>query len=379
MAGSADTEVVRSRTTTYAYLEHYPEQGGPPARVLLLTFPFGIGRMPPNDHVVFSVAVSKQHAVLLRSGDDYVLRDLRSTNGTFVNGLRVIEDRCLVDGDIIHFGPVEFCFQVRSLDDTATLPIAEENATVPVAQAAPQSLIRSTERLRELIEVEAVEILYQPIVNLADRSVVAYEALGRGTHPALSRSPAALLHIADRCGLSVTLSQLFRRLAVQHAAQLPAGKRVFLNIHPQEMIDFGFLESLEELQRHRHPDHPLVLEIAEASVTNVDVMAHARDAFTKLGLEFAYDDFGAGQARLLELSDIPPHFLKLDMAVIRDIETVRPRQEVLKALLSVVQTLGVRAIAEGIETESCAVLCRDIGCQWGQGYLFGRPGPAVMD
>lgn len=94
----------------------------------------------------------------------------------------------------------------------------------------------------------------------------------------------------------------------------------------------------------------------------------------RLGLQFAYDDFGAGQARLIELSDIPPDYLKFDRGMIEGIETATPRQEMVSALLRVVRRLGVRVIAEGVETELVAAICQRLGCDLGQGYLFGRPG-----
>ena len=78
-------------------------------------------------------------------------------------------------------------------------------------------------------------------------------------------------------------------------------------------------------------------------------------------------------SRLLELADIPPDYLKVDKALIRDIDLAAPRQAVVAALLTAVSKFGVRVIAEGIETEAVAAICLQLGCEFGQGYLFGRP------
>jgi EAL domain-containing protein (putative c-di-GMP-specific phosphodiesterase class I) len=102
-------------------------------------------------------------------------------------------------------------------------------------------------------------------------------------------------------------------------------------------------------------------------------MAENKKALARLGMQFAYDDFGAGQARLIELTDIPPDYLKFDRAMIEGIGAATPRHEMVGALLKVVRRLGVRVIAEGIETEELATICRALGCDLGQGYLFGRP------
>ena len=93
----------------------------------------------------------------------------------------------------------------------------------------------------------------------------------------------------------------------------------------------------------------------------------------EVNFEFAYDDFGAGQLRLLELTDIPPDYLKLDMGLIKGIESAKPRQDLVAALLRVVGALGIQVIAEGIEVEEVAQMCSQLGCHLGQGYLFGRP------
>ena len=91
------------------HLERYPEQGGPAERVALTPLPLTVGRTEDADHTIYSGAVSKRHAVFVRIGERYAVRDLQSTNGTFVNGQRVVE-QVLEDGDIIHFAHVEFCF-----------------------------------------------------------------------------------------------------------------------------------------------------------------------------------------------------------------------------------------------------------------------------
>jgi pSer/pThr/pTyr-binding forkhead associated (FHA) protein len=92
------------------HLERFPEQGGPAERVVLAPLPLSVGRNEDADHTIYSSAVSKRHALFVRIGDRYAVRDLQSTNGTFVNGQRVVE-QVLQDGDIIHFAHIEFCFR----------------------------------------------------------------------------------------------------------------------------------------------------------------------------------------------------------------------------------------------------------------------------
>jgi EAL domain-containing protein (putative c-di-GMP-specific phosphodiesterase class I) len=357
----------------FAHLERYLEQGGPLERVVLGPLPFSVGRSEDADHTIYSSAVSKKHALFIRIGDRYAVRDLQSTNGTFVNGQRVVE-QVLADGDIVHFAHVEFCFRhpaplAQSPAPSARELISEPTQALPLAN--PSSLIRGAEMLRDLVRTEAVETVFEPIVNLGTGEVIGYEALSRGAHPELSRSPGDLLGLADQCGMAIELSRLFRRLAVSSSLSLPGTTKLFLNIHPQELGDAGLLASLAPLQ-HLSETHPVVLEIPESAVTDVKKLAALQNALTGFGVQSAFDDFGAGQTRLLELTELPPHYLKIDRALIHGIDAAKPRQEMVAALLKVAEGLRVQVIAEGIETLKIAGVCRRLGCQLGQGFLFER-------
>ena len=356
-----------------AYLERFTEAGGPAERIPLATLPFTIGRSENADYTVYSGKVSKEHATLEISDGRYVVRDLDSTNGTFVNGTRA-STQVLEDGDIVHVAHVEFCFRYSL--PVAMAPSDDQERVIETTQFmvadTPHSLIRGTELLRELIDKQQVDILYQPIVDLRTRAATAFEALARGTHPNLSANPATLLALAEQCDLVVELSRLFARRAVVNSTRLPRGAKVFVNMHPQELSHPDLVDALSELAA-KASGRQVVLEIAEASVTDVSAMGKNKETFNSLGLQFAYDDFGAGQARLIELTDIPPDYLKFDKGMIEGIEAAAPRQEMVGALLRVVRRLGVRVVAEGVETELVASICQRLGCDLGQGYLFGRP------
>jgi EAL domain-containing protein (putative c-di-GMP-specific phosphodiesterase class I) len=364
-----DQTVAAPIALTAPFLEHYPEKGGPPERVRIEKLPFVIGRAVDADHTVYSNKVSKRHAAVVRVGRRFAVRDVGSTNGTFVNGRRVRE-ALLNDGDIIHVAHKEYCFRCQRPVEAAE-STAEQ--TLATANRLPESFIRGARLLLEMIEAEAVEILYQPIVDLADRRVVGFEALGRGAHPGLSRNPSVLLKLAEQCELAVPLSQLLRKAAVAYAGGLPRGTRLFLNVHPAELADDSFLPSLEDLVQLGRGDHPIVIEIAENAVADVEALGNIKKALDGFGFEFAYDDFGAGQARLLELTDIPPHYLKLDIGLVQGIELAKPRQDLVQALLRVVGKLGIQVVAEGVENEEVANLCLKLGCRLGQGFLFGGP------
>ena len=359
-------------TAVFPYLERYPELGGPVERVMLMKLPFSIGRADDADHQVYSNKISKQHAVFAKVDGRLVLRDLHSTNGTFVNGRRTTE-HVLQDGDVIQLAHVEFCFRHPPDQPTGVGTATEgvDGRTEMIGDASPT--LRGRELVEDLIRTEAVDIVFQPIVDLRTRQVEGFEALARGRYAKLSQSPAILLRLAEQCGMEVELSEFLARLAVVRSTTLPPGASVFVNIHARQLTAPGFMRSLAALSAAASPDHQVVVEIAESSVTDVTMMVRYKHEFARLGLKFAYDDFGAGQSRLIELTDSPPDYLKLDMALIRDLDTAPARQEMVRALLNVMQKLGVRVIAEGIESEAVAAICLRLGCQLGQGYLFGAP------
>jgi EAL domain-containing protein (putative c-di-GMP-specific phosphodiesterase class I) len=354
------------------YLECYAERGGPAERVPLLRVPFVIGRSEAVDHTVYSNKVSKEHAAIGRLGDRYTIRDLASTNGTFVNGRRTIEG-FLGDGDIIQIADKEFRFRHKAVEGVSCVNPTTVEQTQLMLSDASDSLIRGTQLLESMIAAEAVDMLYQPIVDLTTREPIGYEALSRGKDPKLSKNPIELLRLAEQCGMVIELSELFRRLAIQGSASLPKEARIFVNTHASEVSSPGFLDALTVFQRDCSMEHPIVIEIAETSITDVQTMARIKSGVIQLGFELAYDDFGVGQSRFLELTDVPPDFLKLDIALIQDIDTNKPRQEMVSAVLRVVSPFGTRVIAEGIETAEVADVCRDLGCHLGQGYYFGRP------
>jgi EAL domain-containing protein (putative c-di-GMP-specific phosphodiesterase class I) len=365
----AESLTLDNPSTCVPFLEHYPERNDVPQRIPILAWPFRLGRSPGLEYTIYSSQVSKQHAEIVRSGDNYCIRDLGSTNGTFVNGRRVAE-ATLSAGDIIHLARKEFRF---GLDTEAHPEPTNLQVTAPSATEIPVSLIRSTELLRELIKRRDVRVIFQPIVHLETVAVLGYEALGRSTHAVLNLKPTELFNLAEQCRLAPELSRLFQNVAVEEATRLPAHTQVFLNLHPAEMHDEWLVESARDLQSRLRPTQKLVLEVHEDAVADVGTLMELRNRLHELNIGMAYDDFGSGQSRLNELAEAPPNFIKLHLGLIRDIHQSHARQELVQALNHVSKDLGVDLIAEGIETAEEAEVCRSLGCRFGQGYLFGRP------
>jgi EAL domain-containing protein (putative c-di-GMP-specific phosphodiesterase class I) len=213
---------------------------------------------------------------------------------------------------------------------------------------------------------------FQPIVSYRNGRVEGYELLGRSRLFGLV-SPHSMFSAAAVLDLESELSRMMRSEGVRSAPSLPGNPLVFVNTHPAEMVEQGVLEfSLREL-REVAPDTRLVLEIHEAAVTCVRHMRELRTVLNDLDIGLAYDDFGAGQARLAELSDVPPDYLKFDIELIREIDRASPeRQRMLASFVRIVKDLGIASLAEGVETEAEDDACRQMGFDFAQGFYYGK-------
>jgi EAL domain-containing protein (putative c-di-GMP-specific phosphodiesterase class I) len=344
-------------------------------RVAISALPFRIGRRPGLGLTLPADSVSKEHAEIYLGGEGLRLRDLRSTNGTFVNRDRVA-DAALNPGDVIHFADFEF----RLARDDEPVPEGRpEDATSTRALGdieLPQHFVGGTQELSGLLRGRLVEAVFQPVVQLPSGAVSGYEVLGRGRHPGLPENPTELFRIAESMGVEGDLSRLFRRKAIETLAQRPRLPPLFLNTHPAELGQPDLLESLAEL-RTVAPQLRLILEIHESALADISSIAALRAGLSSLGVGVAYDDFGTGQARLLELAEVPPHYLKFDLRFVRDIDQAPPSKvRVLTSLVTAAHDLLVQTVAEGIETAAEAEVCKKVGFTHGQGFFFGRPVPA---
>jgi EAL domain-containing protein (putative c-di-GMP-specific phosphodiesterase class I) len=319
--------------------------------------------------------VSQQHAEIVERDGAMWLRDLGSTNGTFVNGQRLSgEDHTVSDGDILHFADLEYRLVRNATAEAQWMSLSQ---TMSLLQGLPG--VAHYRELREILQTRAVRALYQPLVSLSGGAPLGYEALGRGTLADAPESPGELFAAAEAIGLAAELSETFRAQGLLEAADLPLPTRVFVNTHPVELVNpQALLASLEPI-RLRPPAFDVVLEIHESAVTDVASLRSLRDRLEELGVGVAFDDFGVGQARLLELAEAAPNYLKVDAKLIRDLhlETKRKHREMLRTLVGLVLDMEIVAIAEGVETRAEADVCRDLGFEYAQGYLFGRPAPAT--
>lgn len=150
--------------------------------------------------------------------------------------------------------------------------------------------------------------------------------------------------------------------------------RLFLNTHPDELTQpRQWLASLGDLVE-RYPDLELTVEIPEHAPLELTAYVELRDQLHSLGIKVAFDEFGEGRSRLLELATAPPDYIKFACGMIRGFdERIRSRETVLHRVLEFIHSIGALPIAVGVETPAELEACRELGFTWAQGFLVGRP------
>ena len=240
-------------------------------------------------------------------------------------------------------------------------------------------LMRYKEKLQELILKESVKTIFQPIVDFRHHKIIGYEALTRGPEGTEFENPYTLFDAAAETDLLFELDRLCRKKSLLNAKGLGAGLRLFMNCLPSAVLDPSFKDtSLESLLKKAGiPAAGIVFEFTEReAIDNYALFNDAVRQFTNLGFAIAVDDAGSGFSSLETIVELCPHFLKLDISLIRGIEKNFLKQELIKAIRTLSEQMGSTVIAEGIETGQELLTLRRLGITIGQGFLFARPGPA---
>jgi diguanylate cyclase (GGDEF)-like protein/PAS domain S-box-containing protein len=232
-----------------------------------------------------------------------------------------------------------------------------------------------------------LSISYQPIYRLATHEMVAFEALARWNHPERGPvSPTVFIPIAEESGLIVPLTywvieESCRQLkAWQERGPKYANLRMHVNISGFGLAQSTFVSGVTRilLTTGVQPCH-LTLEITESTLmahleSAVDTMNQLRE----LGIGLSVDDFGTGYSSLNYLSSLPINSLKIDRSFVERLQASVPNSEIVRAVVTLGSSLGKSVIAEGIETPAQLQRLREVGCEYGQGFLLARPLPPAQ-
>ncbi len=243
------------------------------------------------------------------------------------------------------------------------------------SEAADRQLLESD--MRQAIERGEFEVVYQPIVRAASEEVSGFESLVRWNHPVRGPiSPAKFIPLAEECGLIGKIGEWVLKTAVTEAAHWPEHVRIAINLSPIQFNDPGLVDMIA-----RHIDDSKIkpgqveLEITEGVfLADNDDTEGTFARLKKLGVRLALDDFGTGYSSLGYLKKAPFDKIKIDQSFVRGAANPSSRNSaIIRAIVSLAESLEMESCAEGVETHDDLALIRELGCSHVQGFIFGQP------
>ncbi|MBS0202963.1 MAG: EAL domain-containing protein [Planctomycetes bacterium] len=325
--------------------------------------PFRVGRRPEASLTLPRATVSGLHAELFTVDDRLFVRDLGSTNGTFINGERLFDVAELKEDDVVQFADLALRIMASTTcSDSHTMP--EDFCDHALARVQFDKLIRE----------EIVTPYFQPIIDLQTGATKAFEVLARSRLIGLE-TPGRMFAAAADLQMEARLSDLMRRKGIEVSQQFFEIPPVYLNTHPAEFENDAAWDWIRQL-REMAPNQKIVIEVHEAAVTDTIGVARFRATLRDYEIGLAFDDFGAGQARLAELAAVRPDCLKFDRSMITGLDQAdTSRQRFVRCLIDAIRDMGVTPLAEGVETLGEQQICTELGFQMAQGYHLGMPKP----
>jgi PAS domain S-box-containing protein len=236
--------------------------------------------------------------------------------------------------------------------------------------------LKLAQQVREALSRDEFELYLQPIIEIESRTVHSEELLLRMHSPGGVILPGAFLSAAARHGLMPQID----RWVVADSIRLARGDRhVSLNLSPQAFTDFALLGKIEDDIDAADIDPALLtFEVTETAI--VDDASSAGRFLTRLrdlGCKVALDDFGTGYSGFTYLKHLPVDYLKIDIEFVRDLVRSDSSHHVVEAVVSLARNFGYKTVAEGVEDEETLQLLGSLGVDYAQGYLLGRPRPAL--
>lgn len=238
------------------------------------------------------------------------------------------------------------------------------------------SLLGLLDEFRSILHTPRLSVVYQPIVDFKARNVFGWESLARGPLDSHFRSPLVLFDFAEEVGSLFELEKTCREIAFRDVGRILPNQKLFLNIHPRTLTDPQFSpgETLKLIKDYGLNPENIVFEITERhSIAEFTLFHRTLDHYRKQGYLVAIDDVGAGFSGLSSIAEIRPDFIKVDMTLIRGIDTNPVKRALLETLVSFCERIGSGLIAEGIETETELSSLVSMGVHYGQGYYLARP------
>jgi diguanylate cyclase (GGDEF)-like protein len=255
----------------------------------------------------------------------------------------------------------------------------------PSALAEAQERFTLESRLREALQHDRLELDFQPFVSLSSGEVVGFEALARWNDEELGRvSPTRFIPVAEESGLIVPLGRWAMRESAMRLAEWDRqyGEKVPLtinvNLSPVQIARDDVAQAVQTALEDAGVDGKrFTIELTESAlIADLPKTKRLLSALKGMDLTIAMDDFGTGFSNLANLQTLPIDILKIDRSFVTGMVSDRDKIAIVRAILSLAGALGMRTVAEGIETAEVGKALAELGCDRGQGYYYARPMPA---
>jgi diguanylate cyclase (GGDEF)-like protein len=243
--------------------------------------------------------------------------------------------------------------------------------------------LRLVDDLRAALQGDALELHYQPQIDLGSGAVVAVEALVRWRHPRLGFvPPLEFLPLAEEAGLMRQLTAFVLREALGQCARWRSeghNLTISVNVSATNLLDVDFVPLVrEQLHQHRVPPEALILEITETTlISDLDHCGTVIDQLRGLGCSVSIDDFGAGFTSLASLGRLAVGEVKLDRSFLTTLDRQPNSRALVEATISLAHALDLHVVAEGVEEANTLETLTKLGCDLAQGYYIGRPAAAA--
>ncbi len=237
-------------------------------------------------------------------------------------------------------------------------------------------MIQTVITIQEVIKNEHIRTLFQPIVSLINGEILGYEALSRGPENTPFFSPITLIEAAEEENCIWDLEMLFRKKAIEKSFYLASNQLLFLNVDPNIISDSNYKTgfTIAYLDRYNIDPTNIVFEITErTAIQDYHTFSNIVDHYKQQSYNIAIDDAGSGYSGLKSIIEFKPDYVKIDMDLIRDIDTDTFKSSIIKGLVSVARDTGLKLIAEGVETHAELKALIALGVHYAQGYLLQRP------
>jgi diguanylate cyclase (GGDEF)-like protein len=236
------------------------------------------------------------------------------------------------------------------------------------------------QELVSILQQRKLQPLFQPVLDFNSGLIQGYEALIRGPSDSPLHSPLVLFKVAHQCQLLAELEMLCRELSIAAFAAAGVQGDLYLNVNPLLLLsnDHPSGLTLALLEKYQLNPSRVVIELSEQyQVDDSTVLINAVHHYRELGFRIAIDDLGSGFSGLKLWSELKPDLIKIDRYFISQVHADPTKKEFVRSIIALAKSTGSAVVAEGIETREELLLCQELGADYGQGYLLGRPN-AVM-